>query len=152
MNRALAQNSLVRQNNRLNALKQQENALIQDTTGSVIARAIGREDAAGNLSQILGGLRKRQVQKRQNSQIGTVVSNGVANGMKMVNGIANGITRNAVIAFGGSGENYDKLTATPFTPRATWTGAQKVDTSKQGMIDRMQEQALAKYLEANGMP
>jgi hypothetical protein len=59
--------------------------------------------------------------------------------------------KNAVIAFGGSGETFDQLTASPFTPPATWTGAAKVDMSKEGWKDRFQEKAMADFLEANGM-
>ncbi|HRG48819.1 MAG TPA: HNH endonuclease, partial [Leptospiraceae bacterium] len=39
----------------------------------------------------------------------------------------------------------------PFTPTATWTGAAKVDMSKEGWKDRFQEKAMADFLEANGM-
>ncbi len=151
MNKALKENSLVKQNNQLNALKQQENALIQDVAGRAVANAIGRPDAAGNFSQILGGLKKRQVAKRQNAHLDTVVSSGVASGMKMVSGVVNGIVKNAVVAFGGSGENYDRLTASPFTPTATWTGAAKVDMSKEGWKNRLEEKAMTDFLVANGM-
>jgi chaperonin GroEL len=47
--------------------------------------------------------------------------------------------KNAVIAFGGSGETFDQLTASPFTPPATWTGAAKVDMSKEGWKSRLEE-------------
>ena len=59
--------------------------------------------------------------------------------------------KNAIIAFGGSGETFDQLTASPFTPPATWTGAAKVDMSKDGLMNRAQEMAYAKFLENNGM-
>jgi hypothetical protein len=144
-------NSIVRNNNEFNALKQQENALIQDAAGGAIANAIGRPDAAGNFSQILGGLKKRQVAKKNNTHLDKVVSNGVASGLNMANGMVKGIVKNAVVAFGGSGETFDQLTGNPFTPPATWTGVAKIDTSKAGLRDRIQEQAFAQLLEANGM-
>ncbi len=37
------------------------------------------------------------------------------------------------------------------TPPATWTGAAKVDMSKEGWKDRLEEKAMADFLEANGM-
>jgi hypothetical protein len=41
-------------------------------------------------------------------------------------------------------------TDSPKSP-ATWTGAAKVDMSKDGWKDRIQEYATAEFLEANGM-
>jgi murein DD-endopeptidase MepM/ murein hydrolase activator NlpD len=71
--------------------------------------------------------------------------------MNMANGMVKGIVKNAVIAVGGSADTFDHLTANPFTPPATWTGAAKVDMSKEGWKDRIQEYATAEFLEANGM-
>jgi hypothetical protein len=69
----------------------------------------------------------------------------------MATGMVKGIVKNAVIAVGGSADTFDHLTANPFTPPATWTGAAKVDMSKDGWKDRIQEYATAEFLEANGM-
>jgi hypothetical protein len=151
VNKALQKTSFVQNNNQLNALKQQENALIQDAAGQAVANAIGRPDAAGNFSQILGGLKKRQVAKRDNANLGKVVTKGIASALNMGSGMIKGIVKNAVIAVGGSGETFDQLTASPFTPPATWTGAAKFDMSKEGWKDRLQEKAMADFLEANGM-
>jgi hypothetical protein len=69
----------------------------------------------------------------------------------MATGMVKGIVKNAIIAVGGSADTFDHLTANPFTPPATWTGAAKVDMSKEGWKDRFQEKAMADFLEANGM-
>jgi hypothetical protein len=150
-NKLMQSSSVVSNNNQYNALQQQENALIQDAAGAAVANAIGRPDAAGNFSQILGGLKKRQVAKKNNANLGKVASSGIAAGMNMANGMVKGIVKNAVIAVGGSADTFDHLTANPFTPPATWTGAAKVDMSKEGWKDRIQEYATAEFLEANGM-
>jgi hypothetical protein len=150
-NKFMKSNSVVSNNNQMNALKQQENALIQDAAGQAVANAIGRPDAAGNFSQILGGLKKRQVAKKNNANLGKVASSGVASALNMANGMVKGIVRNAVIAVGGKTDTFDQLTANPFTPPATWTGAAKVDMSKEGLMNRAQEMAYAKFLENNGM-
>ncbi|MBK6604850.1 MAG: hypothetical protein IPG24_05035 [Leptospiraceae bacterium] len=102
-------------------------------------------------SQILGGLKKRQVAKKNNANLGKVASTGIAAGMNMATGMVKGIVKNAIIAVGGRGDTFEQLTATPFTPPATWTGAAKVDMSKDGWKDRIQEYATAEFLEANGM-
>jgi hypothetical protein len=151
VNQSLQRSPIVQNNNQLNALRQQENALIQDSAGAAVANAIGRPDAAGNFSQILGGLKKRQVAKKNNANLGKVVTSGIATGMNMATGMVKGIVKNAVIAVGGSGETFDHLTATPFTPRATWTGAAKVDMSKDGLMNRVQEMAFAEFLENSGL-
>ncbi|MBK6604840.1 MAG: hypothetical protein IPG24_04985 [Leptospiraceae bacterium] len=143
--------SVVSNNNQYNALQQQENALIQDAAGAAVANAIGRPDAAGNFSQILGGLKKRQVAKKNNANLGKVASTGIAAGMNMATGMVKGIVKNAIIAVGGSADTFDHLTANPFTPPATWTGAAKVDMSKDGLKNRVQEIAIAEFLETNGM-
>jgi hypothetical protein len=150
-NKFMKSNSVVSNNNQYNALQQQENASIQDAAGQAVANAIGRPDAAGNFSQILGGLKKRQVAKRDNANLGKVASKGVASALNMANGMVKGIVRNAVIAVGGKTDTFDQLTASPFTPPATWTGAAKVDMSKDGLMNRAQEMAYAKFLENNGM-
>jgi hypothetical protein len=150
-NKLMQSSSVVSNNNQYNALQQQENALIQDAAGAAVANAIGRPDAAGNFSQILGGLKKRQVAKKNNANLGKVASTGIAAGMNMATGMVKGIVKNAIIAVGGSADTFDHLTANPFTPPATWTGAAKVDMSKEGWKDRIQEYATAEFLEANGM-
>jgi hypothetical protein len=150
-NKLMQSSSVVSNNNEYNALQQQENALIQDAAGAAVANAIGRPDAAGNFSQILGGLKKRQVAKKNNANLGKVASSGIASGMNMATGMVKGIVKNAIIAVGGSADTFDHLTANPFTPPATWTGAAKVDMSKDGWKDRIQEYATAEFLEANGM-
>ncbi|MBK6604857.1 MAG: hypothetical protein IPG24_05070 [Leptospiraceae bacterium] len=150
-NRLVQSSSVVSNNNQYNALQQQENALIQDAAGAAVANAIGRPDAAGNFSQILGGLKKRQVAKKNNANLGKVASSGVASALNMANGMVKGIVKNAVIAVGGSADTFDHLTTTPFTPPATWTGAAKVDMSKDGLMNRVQEMAFAEFLENNGM-
>jgi hypothetical protein len=150
-NKLMQSSSVVSNNNQYNALQQQENALIQDAAGAAVANAIGRPDAAGNFSQILGGLKKRQVAKKNNANLGKVASSGIASGMNMATGMVKGIVKNAIIAVGGSADTFDHLTANPFTPPATWTGAAKVDMSKDGWKDRIQEYATAEFLEANGM-
>jgi len=133
-------------------MKRQPNLFVHFLCRSpAVANAIGRPDAAGNFSQILGGLKKRQVAKKNNAHLDKVVSNGINSGVKMVTGVVNGITRNAVIAFGGDGATYDRLTASPFTPTPTWTGAAKIDVSRNGWIDRIQEEAFGQLLAANGL-
>jgi hypothetical protein len=91
------------------------------------------------------------VAKRNNANLGKVASSGVASALNMANGMVKGIVRNAVIAVGGKTDTFDQLTANPFTPPATWTGAAKVDMSKEGLMNRAQEMAYAKFLENNGM-
>ncbi|MBL0262718.1 MAG: hypothetical protein IPQ05_02350 [Leptospiraceae bacterium] len=150
-NKLMQSSSVVSNNNQYNALQQQEIGLIQDAAGAAVANAIGRPDAAGNFSQILGGLKKRQVAKKNNANLGKVASTGIAAGMNMATGMVKGIVKNAIIAVGGRGDTFEQLTATPFTPPATWTGAAKVDMSKDGWKDRIQEYATAEFLEANGM-
>jgi len=108
-------------------------------------------DAAGNISQVLGGLAKRKEQKRNNGRLDRVVSSGLATGLNMANGMVKGIVRNAVVAVGGSGSTFDRITSSPFTSAPTWTGAAPVDTSKAGLINRVQEYAFGQLLEANGM-
>ena len=106
LNKGIASTSLVENNNKLNELKQQERGLIQDAVGSTVAQAIGLPpESASYISQYFGGVMKRKEQKRNNRRIDRVVSNGLATGLNMVSGMVNGITRNAIIAFGGS-ERY----------------------------------------------
>ncbi len=151
VNQSLQRSPIVQNNNQLNALRQQENALIQNAAGAAVANAIGRPDAAGNFSQILGGLKKRQVAKKNNANLGKVVTSGLVSANRMVTGMVSGVVRNAVIAFGGSGETFDRLTVSPFTPTPTWTGAAKVDLSKDGLKSRLEEKVMSDFLEANGM-
>jgi hypothetical protein len=142
----LQQMPIVQNNNNINTLRQREKQLVQDSLGKAVAVAVGRPDAAGNFSQVVGGILKRREAKRSNTRLDSVIDRGIGSGVNMVGGVVKGILKNAVVAFGGNGQRFDAMFETGLVSPAKYSGVAKID-----LDDKLREEAFVRFVQSNGV-